>query len=161
MRTSTLVALCCALSTLAGCQSFALTAPANFVELEEPGWSQYALRATNADGVVVAVREVDDARRGSLGFWSQAIRNRLRDSHAYALLDERTVHAASGEEGVRLRFGRDEGQQPYDYELALYVQERSWPRVSRVFVVEMGGPREAYGKVSAALDDALSGFTIR
>lgn len=140
---------------VSGCRGFDLEPPADFVELEEPEYSGYALRATNARGVVVAVRALDNERGGSLAFWAEAIRGRLRDARGYALLEEKDVTCASGETGRRMRFGRDEGTRPYVYELTLFVCE------SELFVVEAGGQREDYEDVRAEVDRAVAGFTIQ
>lgn len=140
---------------LPGCRGFDLEPPADFVELEEPDWSSYALRATSADGVVIGVREVDDDRAGSLAFWKTAVKNRLRDARGYALLEEAEAKAATGEAGARLRFGRDEAGKSYVYSVDLFVTPGT------VYVVEAGGEKAEWAKVQAAVEEALRGFAIR
>src|SRR5687767_7876587 len=85
--------------TLGGCSSYDLTPPAHFVELHDQESSSYDLRTVNADGVVLAVREVDNDASGTLSFWTDAIKNRLRTVRGYALVEEKPVQAASGEPG--------------------------------------------------------------
>lgn len=142
------------LLTLAGCSGFALRPPEHFVELEEPEWSGFALRAVNADGVVLGVREVDNDPSGSLTFWTDAIRNRLRTVRGYALVEERSVKAATGQVGHQLLLGRDEGSQTYDYWVTVFVTDR------RVLVVEAGGRREEFDRVQHAIRRAIDGFEI-
>lgn len=148
------ILLVCA-STLSGCQSFELTPPANFVELHESEWSSFALRSVNADGVVLAVRELDNEPKGTTQFWTDAVRNRLRAIRGYALLEEKDVKARSGETGHQLKLGRDEGSQSYDYWVTLFVTD------AHVLVVEAGGRRDEFGRVRQALESAIDGFTIR
>lgn len=140
----------------AGCSSFALDAPEHFVKLEQPDWSDYRMRAVNADGVVLAVREADNAASGgSLTFWTDAVRNRLRTARGYALLEEKPVRAASGEQGHQLRLGRDEGSQGYDYWVTIFVTD------DFVHVVEAGGRREEFARVKEAVEEAIERFEVR
>lgn len=152
--------LLAAQATLVGCSGFALQPPEHFVQLEEPDWSGFALRTVNADGVVLGVREVDNAARGSLTFWIEAIRNRLRTVRGYALLDERPVKAASGEAGHQLRLGRDEGSQAYDYWVTIFVTPPGLVSDGQVLVVEAGGRREEFARVEDALGRAIDGFEL-
>ncbi len=152
MRLPLLAAL---LLTLAGCSGFAIKAPENFVQLEEPEWSGFAMRAVNADGVVLGVREVENDPRGTLTFWTDAIRNRLRTVRGYALVEERPVKAASGQTGHQMLLGRDEGSQPYDYWVTVFVTD------DEVLVVEAGGRREEFARVQHAVRRAIDGFEIK
>lgn len=140
---------------LGGCRGFELEPPDDFVELDEPDWSGFAMRATSADGVVIGVREVDNDREGSLTFWTTAVKNRLRDARGYALLEEAEARAATGEAGRRLRFGRDEAGKSYVYAIDLFVT------ASTVFVVEAGGEKGEWTKVQAEVEESLRGFAIR
>ena len=146
--------LCLALLALCGCRGFDLEPPPDFVELEEPEWSGYALRTTSAHGVVIGVRELDNTVEGTLSFWLDAVKERVRTGRGYALVEERPLPAASGEEGRLLRFGREEGSTAYAYWLGL------WVTPSRVFVVEAGGKRDEFQKVEAEVRAALEGFRI-
>ncbi len=130
-----------ALCLVGGCgQRFRIEAPRDFVELDPATQSSrgYALRATTADGVVLAVREIDNDRHGSRDFWVSAIRNRLRRAGGYALLEETDVRLASGDAARQLRFGRDEGSRPYAYWLTVVV------RRDRIVLIEAGGRREVF-----------------
>lgn len=139
----------------AGCSTFALDAPEHFVKLQESEWSQYAMRAANADGVVLAVRVSDNEEtEGSLTFWADAVKNRLRTMRGYALLEEKPVRAATGEEGHQLRLGRDEGSQSYDYWVTLFVDD------DNVHVVEAGGRREEFSRVKEAVEQAIGRFEV-
>ncbi|MCW8140743.1 MAG: serine/threonine protein kinase [Planctomycetota bacterium] len=144
-----------------GCRHFELQPPEHFVVLDEPEWRGYALRAVNADGVVLAVREVDNDRAGSLTFWVDAIRNRLRTVRGYALLDERPVKAATGEAGHQLRLGRDEGTQTYDYWVTIFVRPPTLLGDGQVIVVEAGGRRDEFARVQDQIGEAIGGLAVR
>ena len=66
------------LGSVAACgRPFDVKEAPGFVALENQ--SVFAWRATTPEGVVGAVRVVEDEERGELGFWSQAITLQMRD----------------------------------------------------------------------------------
>ena len=141
-----------------GCGAqFDLTLTDRFVVLEEDDdyrSVEYELHATSVDGVVVGVRRVEHDVEGTLTFWSEAVRRRLRDGEGYALLGEDEIQAASGEKGQLLRFGRElEGHQ-YRYTLALFVTG------DHLWLVEAGGREEAFTAAEADIERALKSFRV-
>lgn len=151
MRTHVLLVL--SLAVLGGCgHHFELAAPDDFVALQEDEQARrgYAMRATSADGVVIAVREIANDRHGSREFWVQAIRNRLRRAGGYALLEESDVRAATGETGYQMRFGRDESGRPYAYWLTVFVDDE------RITLVEAGGRRDTFDEQTASIESAIA-----
>ena len=130
-----------------------LVAPTNFLELDEPGES-YAQRATSAEGVVLAVREVETAPYGPLAFWVEAIKRRMRNVRGYALVEERDVRAASGEAGKQLRFGHDESGGPYHFWLTVFVTD------DYVFVVEAGGKKDLFEAAQPEIERAIAGYRV-
>lgn len=142
------------LAALPGCSHFTIRPPEHFVSLEESEWSGFATRAVNADGVVLGVRDVENEPKGTLTFWTEAIRNRMRTVRGYALVEERPVRAATGEPGLQLRLGRDEGSHTYDYWVTVFVTD------DRVLLVEAGGAREEFAKVKDAIDSTVHAFEI-
>lgn len=148
-----LLSLCVAL-LVAGCgPSFELATPPDFVELDEDD-SSYDYRATTADGLVIAVREIDNDPAGELSFWVRAIENRMRERGGYALLETRPVKSADGVSGQQLRFGHDdEGNRPHLYYVAVFATE------SNIFVLEAGGSKELMTKQAAQIEAALRGFS--
>ena len=138
-----------------GCGSgFTMQPPSTFVELEESGDSHYELRTTSAQGVVMGVREIDNDQHGTLDFWVEAIRNRVRSLGGYAVVIESDVHAASGEAGKQIRFGHDEDGVPFSYWVTIFVTE------SHVFLVEVGGRREPFEQAQAQVEASLAQFRI-
>jgi hypothetical protein len=152
---TTLRMLCAALLLgSAGCgSSFQAATPAGFVELEDQ--EQYDYRATNADGLVIAVREIDHEPKGTIDFWTRAIENRMRQRGGYALLGSRDVKSASGVAGKQMRFGHDEGNKPHVYHVTLFVTD------STLYVLEAGGTKEQIERHAAELDWSVQNFRIK
>lgn len=139
---------------LTGCAArYELKVPGSFVELDEPG-AGYDLRATDAHGVVLAVRAMDNDPKGNLAFWTDAVTNRVRTLGGYALLDTKDVRAASGQKGKQLRFGHDENGTAYAYWVTVFVTE------GRIFVVEAGGRRDRFEAVQEPVEKAIAGIRV-
>ncbi|MRG93453.1 serine/threonine protein kinase [Polyangium spumosum] len=140
-----------ALLFASGCRPFEPATPPGFVELEDRyGRSEY--RATTADGVVLGVRAFDNEPKGERAFWVRAIENRLRDMGGYALLEKREVKDRAGLTGTQLRFGHDEGGEPYLYYLTIFVTD------DRVFVLEAGGARPQMQRLAEQIDWSVKNF---
>ena len=141
-------------ASIVGCgPSFRATAPPGFVELEDQ--TQYDYRATNADGVVIAVRELDHEPTGPIDFWTKAIENQMRQRGGYALIGSHDVKSADGTPGKQLRFGHDEGNKPHLYYVTLFVTD------SRLFLLEAGGTRELVERHAGQLDWAVQNFRVK
>lgn len=151
IRRTALIALGGAL--LFGCGSYSAPPPRGFVELARD--ARYDQRAVTADGVVFATRNLPNRPRGPLEFWQQVLRERLQRAGGYELLEEHEVHAASGEAGCQLRFGREEQGQPYVYWVTLFVDG------DRLLLVEAGGQRERFALVEEDVERAMSGVRLR
>jgi hypothetical protein len=149
IRTS--LTLSFALGALACTPTFAT--PKGFVDLDEN--TAYDQRATTADGLVLAGREIENDPEGDLAFWSHAIENQMRMRGGYALLDKRKVRATNGHEGEVLRFGHDEGNKPHVYYVALFVTPGTFWGDGTIYLVEAGGPRALVEKNAASIDWAI------
>lgn len=146
-----------ALAATACGPAFVLDRPSDFLTLDEHESRShgYAFRATSADGVVVAVRELENRGHGSLTFWTESIRNQLRYGSGYAIAEETSVRAASGEEGTRLVCGRDQGSVAYTYWVTVFVAD------DELYVVEAGGPRDVFEVHRQAVEASLANFRVR
>ena len=144
-----------ALST-AACRPFNVTTPDSFVELDEPRHSRYDYRATTADGVVVSVRALDNDQRGTLSFWTEAVRSKLRDSRGYALLEENDATSRGGVPGKQMRFGRDDSGHSYRYWVTVYVRHQG--RNPRVWVIEAGGEEEVFEQRREEVERLIASF---
>jgi hypothetical protein len=146
-----IVLIIVSLAALAACgPSFHHPTPREFVELEDQRLYDY--RAVSADGMVLAVREIEHEPKGDLAFWSKAIENHMRKRAGYALLGVRDVKTDSGLAGKQLRFGHDRGQKPHLYYLTVFVTG------DHIYLLEAGGSKEQMTKRDAALATAIAGF---
>jgi len=132
------------------------TAP-GFVPLENQttATTQYEYRATSPEGVVMAIRVVDDEKRGDLAFWTQALTLQLRDVSGYALLDTKDVASRDGTKGKLLKFGHDEADRPYSYWVTIYLAQ------GRLFLVEAGGAKEPFERAKTNVEWMLQNVRVR
>lgn len=138
----------------AACRPFVPATPPGFVELEDRyGSNEY--RATTADGVVLGIRAFDNDPKGERAFWVRALENRMRDVGGYALLEKREVKNRGGLSGTELRFGHDEGDEPYLYRMTVFITD------DRVFVLEAGGPRAQMERLAEQIDWSVKNFLQR
>lgn len=140
--------------SLVGCgRPFDVKTAPGFVELANQ--STYAYRATTPEGVVVAVRVVDDEERGDLAFWTQVVTNQLRDVNGYALLSSEDVRSLDGTPGRRLELGRDEDNKPYTYWVTIFLAQ------DRLFMVEAGGAKELFDRARPSVDWMTKSVRVR
>jgi hypothetical protein len=134
--------------------SFHAQTPPGFVELDEKD-SAYEYRAITADGLVLAVREIDHEPKGQLEFWVRAVENQMRQRGGYALIDTREVSCKTGQKGKQLRFGHDEGAKPYLYFVTVFVTP------STIYVLEAGGTKELMTSHESEVDSSVTEFVIK
>lgn len=143
----------CATATAGCAPSFQLPLPGRFVVLEGTGndaTAGYVQRATTPDGVVVGLRAIDHRVEGTLAFWSEAVVRQLRDSRGYAVLGEEEIHAARGQPGHLVRFGRDLDGHSYRYTVAVFVTE------DYVWIADAGGREEQYTALEPDVERAIA-----
>jgi len=109
--------------------------PPGFVEFKEK-YDGDEYRAATADGVVLGIRAFKNEPKGELGFWVQAIKNRLRDVGGYALLETRPVADRANLKGTELRFGHDGGSEPHLYIVAIFASEERVKQTRAVIAVD-------------------------
>ena len=138
-----------------GCgRPFKVTTPPEMIELKDQDPS-FAYRAMTPDGVVVAVRVVDDDRKTDLAFWQHAIALRMKKLAGYALIRETDITSRDGTKGKELRFGHDENGKPYVYRVRVLVAQ------GRVFVVEAGGAKPQMDRYERTVDYALDNLKVK
>jgi hypothetical protein len=158
MNTFARYPLLAALALTAAACSPTFATPKGFVDLDEFG--RYDQRATTADGLVLAGREIENDPEGDLAFWSHAIENQMRARVGYALLEKRKVTTVGGHEGEVLRFGHDEGNTPHLYTIALYVTPGTFWEDGTIYLLEAGGPKALVEKNTAAIDWAIRNVRV-
>jgi hypothetical protein len=147
--------LCAALGALAGCgHPFRPATPQGFVDLGDR-YPDGEYRATTADGVVIGVRAFDNDPKGELAFWARALERRVRDMGGYALLEKKDAASAAGLRGVAMRFGHDEGKEPFLYVIALFVTDK------KIYLLEAGGTKSEMAKQEAQIDYAIKNLAPR
>ncbi len=139
------------------CATFRMTTPAGFAQLDDNDDFDY--RATNAEGVVVAVRSERNRLHGNLEFWAGAVQERLRTQGYAPDGAPRPVQNASGLHGVQLRFMREGGGRVLRYWVTVFVRDSGFLRPSRVFIVEAGGDREVFDHATPAVERAITTFS--
>lgn len=141
-------------SATIGCgRPFDIKTPPAMVELHDQD-PPYAYRAMTPDGVVVAVRVVDDDRKTSLDFWSHAIELRMKELAGYAYLGTKDVVSRDGTKGKELDFGHDENGKPYLYRVRVLLAQK------RIFVIEAGGSKMQMDRYDASVDYTLDSVKV-
>jgi hypothetical protein len=149
------ILLLAAFALIAGCgRPFTAATPQGFLDLGTR-YPDGEYRATTPDGVVIGIRAYDNDPRGELSFWSRALERRMREAGGYALIDKRDVRSRDGMTGVEMRFGHDEGKEPYLYDVALFASEK------KIFVIEAGGTKTEMTRQEAQIDWAVRNFAQR
>ena len=147
-------ALALAALALVGCgHHFEATTPQGFVELEDQ--EAYDYRATTADGLVIAVREIDHDPKGEVNFWVRAIENRMRQPGAYALVGTRGATTQTGLGGKRPSSAHHASGTPHTSSVTIFVTP------DHIFLLEAGGTKELMDKGGPELDQAIAGFRVK
>jgi len=142
-----------------GCAPYRIETPTSFVELEQRSHSSFAYRAATADGVVVGLRALDNDRRATLEFWTEAVRNKLRDGRGYELQQEQDVTARGGIPGKQMHFARDDAGHSYRYWVSVFVRHEG--RKPRIWILEAGGLSEPFEARQQSLESMLATFEPR
>lgn len=106
---------------------------------------EFAGRAISAEGVVIAVRTRDHKPQGTLDFWTSVVKKELIEGKGYAFKSGKDL-----QDGRALLFTAPSAA----YYVALFV------RPSRIYTVEIAGPREEVEKGLKALEDFVVKLTF-
>lgn len=154
MRPLAQIALVALLLVLTGCgRPFDVKTAPGFVELEHQ--RVYDYRATSPEGVVVGIRVIEDEDRGDLAFWTQALTLHLRDASGYALLETTDIASRDGTKGKLLELGRDEGDRPFVFWVAVFLAQK------KLFLVEAGGPKDVFDRAKPSVEWMLASVRVR
>lgn len=137
-----------ALTVLAGCGSgLNVATPDGFAELEDQ--EAYDYRATNAEGVVLAVRREDNKPFGDLSFWSGALDAHLRRS-GYTAVEAKPVEAPDGLKGTQLRYNIERSGRTHAFWLTVFVT------ADEVITIEAGGDVAFFEGVEKSVTQAIA-----
>ena len=147
MRWTAIITTAFAASLIAGCAP-ALELPASFVELGPDQSGRYYFKAVSADGVVIALRRIDNSKNATVEFWAKALENELTWS-GHSLVENVPVTSEGGTAGRLMTFsGQREGQE-FTYILGVFVKGGS------ILLTEAGGKADAFGKHKAEIGKSL------
>jgi hypothetical protein len=139
---------------LSGCgRPFDVKTAPGFVELEDQPAS-WSYRSISSEGVVVAVRVLDD-QAGDLAFWTRATSLQMTQIRGYTLTETRDATSRDGTKGSELVFRHDTEDRSYVYRIRLFVTQR------RLFVVEVGGDQAQMERHTPSVDWMVASMKVR
>ena len=150
MRRSILTLALAALA-LGGCATTSLQTPAGFAA--QPDDDHYEYRASDGEGVVLAVRREKNQPRGDLRFWTSALDVKLRQA-GYQALSLEEVASADGIEGRQIRYALSFEGRELSFWVTLFVTSK------RVVIVEAGGDSELFDAKTEAVEQAIASLTV-
>lgn len=109
-------------------------------------------QALSASGVVYRVRSAQHRPEAALSFWQEAVSERMVAA-GYTLVEERTVTAASGQDGVVFHFAAANGERDLTYLLGIFLGRR-------IVLAEAVGDAEAAKVHLPALYEAMEGLRL-
>ncbi len=110
-------------------------------------------QAVSPDEVLFRVRTARNKPQADLGYWREALRNRMSDA-GYAIVSEADIQA-SGHEGVLLELGAANGEQDQTYIVAVFVSGRT------LVIAEATAEATRMRARRDAVVTAISGMQIR
>ena len=136
---------------LAGCASAQLETPTGFATHDEG--RSYDQRASDGEGVVIAVRTEKNRPRGDLLYWSSALDVQLRKT-GYEPVEDLEVRSADGHAGKQLRYVVQQDGRELVFWLSVFVTD------SRVVLVEAGGDAEFFAPKAEQVEQAIASLTF-
>ncbi len=125
--------------------------PDGFAELDDQ--DAYGYRATNAEGVVLAVRREANEPAGDLGFWSGAVDAHLQ-RQGYQPIDSAEAKTADGIVGRQIRYSIGRGGRVHAFWVTVFVTPRE------VVTVEVGGDRAYFDQLEKSLAKAIASLDL-
>lgn len=142
----------CALAVLCGgCATTSLATPTGFASHHDN--RTYDFRASDGEGVVIAVRTEKNRPRGDLQYWSAALDVQLR-SAGYEAGGAVELKSADGHAGRQLRYVLHEDGRELMFWVALFVTDR------QVVVVEAGGDAVFFEPKIDQVEAAISSLQV-
>ncbi|KIG15340.1 hypothetical protein DB30_05672 [Enhygromyxa salina] len=136
---------------LGGCATTTLATPTGFAAHDEG--KTYDFRASDGEGVVIAVRTEKNRPSGDLLYWSATLDVQLRKT-GYEPLDRVDVKSADGHAGKQLRYVLHDGGREMVYWLSVFVTD------ARVVVVEAGGDAAFFEPKAAQVEAAIGSLNV-
>jgi hypothetical protein len=135
---------------LGGCSTARMQTPSGFAAHDDDA---YDYRASDGEGVVLAVRSEKNDPEGDLEFWSSAVDVRLRKA-GYTAQDRRDVKSIDGREGRQLRYEVAAEGRTLAFWVTVFVTGR------RVVIVEAGGDTELFEPKVKVVEAAIASLHV-
>ena len=135
---------------LGGCANVHMQTPAGFAARND---KTYDYRASDGEGVVLAVRTEKNDPEGDLAFWSSAVDVRMRKA-GYTAQDRRDVKSIDGREGQQLRYEIASEGRTLAFWVTVFVTGR------RVVIVEAGGDTELFEPKAKTVEAAIASLHV-
>lgn len=126
-------------------------APDGFAQLDDQ--KDYAYRATNAQGVVIAVRHKANKPRGDLKFWAGAVDAHLRRK-GYTAVTGSDVKTANGMTGQQIRYKVVRGNREHAFWVTVFVVDDA------VITVEVGGDHAFFESLEEPIKKAIESLEV-
>lgn len=152
IRPLSILMLCALVTFAAGCaRGFDLRTPDGFAELDDN--DHYRYRATNAEGVVIAVRSEKNEPEAGLDFWAKALDNTLSE-RGYSRVASKAVKSKNGTAGKQLRYRVTRNGRPNVLWLTVFVTG------SRLVIVEAGGDETHFESAEPEVKSVLEALEV-
>jgi hypothetical protein len=135
---------------LGGCSTARMQTPSGFAAHED---ETYDYRASDGEGVVLAVRSEKNDPQGDLEFWSSAVDVRLRKA-GYVAASRREVESIDGRPGRQLRYEIASEGRTLAFWVTVFVAGR------RVVIVEAGGDTELFEPKAKVVEAAIASLHV-
>ncbi|MBX3230329.1 MAG: hypothetical protein KIT84_03660 [Labilithrix sp.] len=146
MHSTLKIAAAFAFTLLAACHGGRLETPNGFATLGSN--DAYSYRATDAKGVVLAVRTESNDVKGNVDFWADLVDVRLREK-GYAFESSEPAHTKAGLGGRQLRYLVERDGRTQRYWVTVFATKK------KVVLVEAGGDKEAFDGATAMVTSAI------
>ena len=141
-----------AFATLAtGCATAQLDTPSGFAAHEDD--AVYDFRASDGEGVVLAVRTEKNDPKGDLDYWTAALDVQLRKA-GYEAKAAQDVQSADGHQGKQIRYVIDVDGRELVFWLSVFVTKRE------VVLVEAGGDAEFFEPKATDVETAIGSLRV-
>lgn len=135
---------------LGGCSTARIATPSGFAAQKDDA---YDWRASDGEGVVLAVRSEKNDPQGDLAFWSSAVDVRLRKA-GYTAQDRRDVKSIDGRAGKQLRYEVASEGRTLAFWVTVFVTAH------RVVIVEAGGDTELFTPKTKVVEAAIASLRV-
>ena len=135
---------------LGGCSTARISTPSGFAAQKDDA---YDWRASDGEGVVLAVRSEKNDPQGDLAFWSSAVDVRLRKA-GYTAQDRRDVKSLDGRAGKQLRYEVASEGRTLAFWVTVFVTDH------RVVIVEAGGDTELFAPKTKVVEAAIASLRV-